>query len=350
MADLYLYRDIYHLAQAPGAGNLGLTLLPELLRLADLRTKGADATAFVEELLLCVRNMPAFAAVDRICLAQLAPGTSMLTVLGSVNSARIPTNPTAAGYHCFITDGGSLTKVREGWLRQFRDAQDVVASFKAAGAPPQRTIRLIAEMGHRSGVCIPIEQHTCSAFLFMNSVEPGIFDNPSQDIMITMGLIAQFARVYITLSPAHQPPQRWLAQALNWGKFNAALQGAAAQRFGSRIGFYTDAVQSAKDQSLLWCPDAVVRATLEAAALLVGGQTRPHRLLISLHPKNSDWSTVRLRDASSPMMITDQDLAPLRFLLAAWQIRPEPLPSGGIDLIVPTDGSFFDRDGSLYSI
>ena len=146
MSDIYLYRDLYTKTGLTPLTGPQVAILPELLRLADLRVKGADAASFAEETLAVLRMQPAFAAVDRLCLAQLAPGTSMLTVLGSANSVRVPMNPVTTGYHCFIHDGGSLTRVREGRLRLFGDAQQVVEAFLGGGSPPQRTIRLVAEI------------------------------------------------------------------------------------------------------------------------------------------------------------------------------------------------------------
>ena len=350
MSDIYLYRDLYVKTGISPLTGSQVALLPELLRLADLRVKGADAATFIEEVLNVLRMHPTLAAIDRLCLTQLAPGTSMLTVLGSANSLRVKNNAVTTGYHCFITDGGSLTRVREGRLRLFGDANEVVDSFRTAGSPPQRTIRLVAEMGLHSGLCLPIEQLTCTGFLFINSIERHLFATPSIDVIATLGLVAQFARPFIKFSPPDHPPLRWPAVPLNWDRFFTSLTGAASQRFGNRLGFYAEALPPGQNMPFLWCPDAAIHGILEASLLLIGGQQRPHRILVSLHPRCDQSILLRLRDAASPAMVTAPDLNALRFYLSPWEIDLTPLASGGIEMRVPIDTAFYDHHGTYYSI
>ena len=79
--DVYLYREVFRSSATTGSRQLAI--LPDLMLLADLRAKGADAIAFSRELLVNLRSLPAFARLDRVSISQLAPGSNMLFVLGS---------------------------------------------------------------------------------------------------------------------------------------------------------------------------------------------------------------------------------------------------------------------------
>jgi len=119
-----------------------------------------------------------FQRVDRICLAGRTPNANQLVVVDSTVSERSSKNTLKKGYSCFVNPYGSLFSMQPSTVRVFGESTRVLDSFHKQGKPAQRSIALIAEQGLRSGLCIAIGRGTTiQGFLFLNSIEPDLFDD-----------------------------------------------------------------------------------------------------------------------------------------------------------------------------
>jgi len=118
-----------------------------------------------------------FQRVDRVCLAGRTPNSNQLVVVDSAVSERSSKNTLKKGYCCFVNPYGSLFSMQPSTVRVFGESNRVLDSFHKQGKPAQRSIALIAEQGLRSGLCIAIGRGTTTqGFLFLNSMEPDLFD------------------------------------------------------------------------------------------------------------------------------------------------------------------------------
>lgn len=197
---------------------------------------------------------------------------------------------------------------------------------------------------------LPLEQGTSTGHLFLNSIEPGAFDHLDLDALAALGLITQFARVFLHPLPTNASVLRWPARPLDWRALQASLAGAVGQRFGARVDLRHDDDPVIADGSMLWCPDAVVRAICDGIAALVGGDAKTIRLQVSLHNAMADQAVVRLRSPGQALIVSTADLNPLGFSLAPWGIHPVVLPQGGLDLVIPADLAFHADERGCYSI
>ncbi|MEM7181651.1 MAG: hypothetical protein AAF518_12105 [Spirochaetota bacterium] len=133
--------------------------------------------AFAEKVLDILQPHHYYAKVQRVCIAKIIYPTNELMAVASANYG-ISKNLISNNYRCFVNPEGSLFKLDPNTFRIFDDVDEIIASFAAKGVPPQRTIRYIYEMGFKSGLCISLfSGETLGGFLFLNTQEPGYFDN-----------------------------------------------------------------------------------------------------------------------------------------------------------------------------
>ena len=347
--DVYLYRDVFRAAVSP-TGSRQLAILPDLMLLADLCTKGADANAFARELLVNLRSLPAFARIDRASISQLAPDSNMLFVLGSAQGLNCGSNHISTGYHCYIADGSSLTQVREGKARTYHDTGSVLESFRTQGRPAQHSIRLIHEMGHRSGMVMPMELRGSSGFLFLNSYQVGAFDHVDSDAMAALGLVVQIARMFIRPTENIQRHAYRAAEPVSWRGIADEVGHAGNDRFGATVNFRWMAGSDHRDHAFLWSTQAVCKALLDAASVLLGGHVRQQDFQITPQVHGTDRIVLHLESIGDPLRVTTADLAPLNFSLAPWDIDVTAGISNGIEVRCPIDTAFFKSQQTCYSI
>ncbi len=161
------------------------------LSLAGLRASRGEKSGFCTGLHDLLYASKAFNSIDRICVARQIAGSNQLEVLDVFSHTRLGTNPMLPGYRCVVDPTGSLMQLNAAQMRVFHDATRVCDSYRTQGRPVQRSIGLVGRLGLRSGLCLPLFQggHR-QGFLFMNSADPGVFDQ-LDDAQCGMLILAQ---------------------------------------------------------------------------------------------------------------------------------------------------------------
>lgn len=335
-------KDRYVFFEAAAKTHLGrltdvdANLLSAMVAFAHSQSRNMDDAEFAAEAIATLSTHPVFARLDRVCLAQLAPGAPMLSVLGSANRRGLPHNAIQAGYHCFIADGSSLTRVEEGWMRAFPDAREVVAWFIAAGMPPQRTIRLVAESGLRAGLCLPLRLRNARGYLFMNSTEVDAFARVDAGVSMALTLLAQIARSRLIpveegLAPAHPV----LARPLDPDRCTAAVIEMFRRTWGCE-----PAATTIGAMPVLWCQEFAMTAIRVAVETLA---VNPALLRVSLREGGERHVHIEVADATSsaPGATLAGRCAAASARLAPWAITCTQIGQGqGLDLAIPADRSF----------
>lgn len=349
MSELYVYREAFRAFQRAGIPpdpDL-LRLLADLASLADERDKGCTADAFCVHLLAALRQDAAFGPAARVCIAQFAPELPMLQVVGSANAVVAGPNILRAGYYCCINAGGSLLKVREGRARIYGDARAVTGAFAREGRPPQRTIRLIAEMGLRAGLAMPIRSGGAQGILFVNTTAEGSFADLDDSRHLALTFIAQLA-AHLLHRPPVQVPQGagWSIAPLQPGEFAAGLAVDLRQRFGERA-----VLRSGRwdDAACIWSVGAARWLALQAIDALAG-PGGPGVVEVGSSSLSRDLLSIDLRlDLACSAL--DERLAGLRALLAPWRagIVLAP-PGGGFHLHLPADRDYHADAQGCYSV
>jgi hypothetical protein len=272
----------------------------------------------------------------------------MLRVLGSANRRGLPHNAIQAGYHCFIADGSSLTRVEEGWMRAFPDAREVVASFIAAGMPPQRTIRLVAESGLRAGLCLPLRLRHSRGYLFMNSTEVDAFARVDSGVSMALTLLAQIARSrLIPVEDGLAPVTPALARPLDRDHFATTVIEMFRRTWGCK-----PAATVIGTVPMLWCQEFAMTAIRVAVETLA---VNPDLLTVELREGGAHHVHIAVADSTSstPGATLAGRCATASARLAPWAITCTQIGQGhGLDLAIPADRSFHVSRGSAvcYSI
>ncbi len=110
-----------------------------------------------------------FAETKRICLAKRI-GLSNSIMVKSCEHLIQQENTMLPGYSCYVDGKGSLFSMNASEIRIYEDASKVMASYQELNKPVQRSIKRIAAMNLKSGICMPLFHKDRSiGFLFMNS-------------------------------------------------------------------------------------------------------------------------------------------------------------------------------------
>jgi hypothetical protein len=153
-------------------------IVSQLVSLAEDLSTGTYSDRPAHKLMNILRRHRFFNSVDRVCMAGRVHDTNQLVVVDSSNSARGGENTLKKGYSCFVNPDGSLFKMTPSTIRIFGECNRVLATFAQQQKPAQRSIALIADLGLRSGLCMSIGRaDNVQGFLFLNSQEPGLFDD-----------------------------------------------------------------------------------------------------------------------------------------------------------------------------
>ena len=136
---------------------------------------------FAESLLSIINQSGAFRKLDRVCLSITHPGTSRIFALSSHNTERLQNNQMIVGYNCFVSSTSSIFKTKKSNVRIYSNIDDIITLYDSK--PVQRSMRLLKEMGVKSGVTIPLAiSNVVSGFLFLNSADEAKFsDLKSED-------------------------------------------------------------------------------------------------------------------------------------------------------------------------
>ncbi|MCY2973120.1 MAG: hypothetical protein NTW52_00460 [Planctomycetota bacterium] len=152
-------------------------IVSQLVSLAEDLAAGTYSDRPAQKLMNILRRHRFFNRVDRVCMAGRVHDTNQLVVVDSSNSVRGGENTLKKGYSCFVNPEGSLFKMTPSTIRVFGECNRVLAAFAEQRKPAQRSIALIADLGLRSGLCMSIGRaENVQGFLFLNSQEPGLFD------------------------------------------------------------------------------------------------------------------------------------------------------------------------------
>jgi hypothetical protein len=347
MSDRYLYLEAAMQGQRGAIPPAAAELVSGLVAAAHAHAADPGHDGFAAAVLAALSIHPAFARIGRVCLAQQAPGCPLLRVLGAAVREGIDPGALVPGHHCFIADGSSLATLDEGRLRVFTDARAVAASFAAAGQPPQRSIRLVAAMGMRAGLCLPLVRAGARGFLFINATEPGVFDRLDPTLAVPLAFLAQVARARLapvdpTLVLGPMP-----ARPLDGAAFAAALRAETARRWQAEPGGIATA-----GPDLLWAPAAGLAAALAGIEAVAA---HPARIAVTLHAADAAHLDLVVEHGSLgvPGFGLADRCRTATGRLAAWGIGCDPLEGGhGIRLRIPADARYHsDGAGALcYSI
>lgn len=148
---------------------------------------------FSKSVLDAISLSEAFFSVDRVCLALTHPQGTSIRALSSANSHRISENIMPANYSCFVSKKSSILKTENSNVRIYSDIDEIIKRYPE-GAPVQRSLRLLKEMGLKSGITIPLPvSDFASGFLFINSVRAGAFDVMQPEDYSTLCLLKMVA-------------------------------------------------------------------------------------------------------------------------------------------------------------
>jgi hypothetical protein len=135
----------------------------------------------------------AFFPLDRVCLTLTYPKGTRIRALSVANSKRVANNLMPPNYSCFVSKKSSILKTENSNVRIYSDIDDIISRYKE-GDPVQRSLRLLKEMGLKSGLTIPLPiSDFVSGFLFLNSVYPGTFDELQPEDYSTLCLLKMVA-------------------------------------------------------------------------------------------------------------------------------------------------------------
>jgi HPt (histidine-containing phosphotransfer) domain-containing protein len=170
-------------------------MVHQLGELAEVLSASGSGDRFAESVLNVFRGHDCYSKLDRVCLVGIVPGTKRLQVVDSACSSRVGNNLMMPGYACYPNPNGSLFKMRPGMVRVFDDSMAVIHSFQAQGRPVQRSIANIAAMGFSSGLCLSVgEQSKLIGFLFLNSVDKGIFRDIEKNFPSLLSVLSIYAK------------------------------------------------------------------------------------------------------------------------------------------------------------
>ena len=149
--------------------------------------------SFSKSVMDAINLSKAFFPVDRVCLTLTYPQGTRIRALSVANSERVSSNIMPANYSCFVSKKSSILKTETSNVRIFSDIDEIIKRYKD-GDPVQRSLRLLKEMGLKSGITIPLPiSDFVSGFLFINSVYPGTFDELQPEDYSTLCLLKMVA-------------------------------------------------------------------------------------------------------------------------------------------------------------
>jgi hypothetical protein len=146
-------------------------------------------SSFSKSVLDAINLSKAFFPVDRVCLALTYPQGTRIRALSTANSERVSTNIMPDNYSCFVSKKSSILKTENSNVRIYSDIDEIIKRYQE-GDPVQRSLRLLKEMGLKSGITIPLPiSDFVSGFLFINSVYAGTFDELQPEDYSTLCLL-----------------------------------------------------------------------------------------------------------------------------------------------------------------
>lgn len=168
-----------------------------------------SAAGICDELLAVFKGQAPYSSVDRICLAMRVGFSNELFVVDSCNSYRAksevedenanntpPPNIMSPGYRCFVRPQSSVLNLREGEVRLYDDATRIADAFEKKDKPIQRSLVNILKMGFKSGACLPLHvAGELRGFLFLNSVEEGLFAKLSDEDYAVLNFISMIGKL-----------------------------------------------------------------------------------------------------------------------------------------------------------
>ena len=144
---------------------------------------------FSKSVLDAINLSKAFFPVDRVCLTLTYPQGTRIRALSTANSERVSTNIMPDNYSCFVSKKSSILKTENSNVRIYSDIDEIIKRYQE-GDPVQRSLRLLKEMGLKSGITIPLPiSDFVSGFLFINSVYAGTFDELRPEDYSTLCLL-----------------------------------------------------------------------------------------------------------------------------------------------------------------
>jgi hypothetical protein len=150
-------------------------------------------THFSQSLMDAINLSKAFFPVDRVCLTLTYPQGTRIRTLSAANSEKVLKNLMPTNYSCFVSKKSSILKTDNSNVRIYSDIDEIIQRYKV-GDPVQRSLRLLKEMGLKSGITIPLPiSDFASGFLFINSVYAGTFDELQPEDYSTLCLLKMIA-------------------------------------------------------------------------------------------------------------------------------------------------------------
>jgi len=304
-----------------------------------------------------------FQKVDRVCLAGRTPNSNQLVVVDSAISERSSKNTIKKGYSCFVNPYGSLFSMQPSTVRIFGESTRVLDSFHKQGRPAQRSIALIAEQGLRSGLCVAIGRGTTiQGFLFLNSMEPGLFDQVASRFAPLLSLFGMLGTLTLDASgfAGREAPSKWPVLGHIPNHSIPFEKDSFAQLLGNHLNHWfgnTNTIQldiSPNVRPFLYLPRLVIESLTEVILRMqwnVSFERQELRLSIGLRNDEILFSIPhgsRLQDANA--------FGKIQALVDALNIELAFTPSRfendgqGIRFVIPFEPTLNGDAGQLYSI
>ena len=239
-------------------------LASQITNLSTEFVKQEHMSTFAEKLAGLLRGHPRFGKIDRVCLAQSLAPVNALLVVSSHCSLRVEHNLMSEGYRCFVDPQGSLFQLKPGQMRVYGSTDKILATYNAQRRPVQRSMRLIHEMGFKSGMCLPIFfLGNIRGFLFLNSLEEQFFDGFESEGYALFSLMKMLAKVCLAVHTDARSVMRPREFAGEWQyssrvfspeKFTLHLQAMLFATTGKHL---TIQVESSVESALLISPSLV---------------------------------------------------------------------------------------------
>jgi hypothetical protein len=154
------------------------SMINKLFSLTRLKRKDQVSNTYAEELSKVLQIDQFYKNISRVCITRFFYPQNELYVLSQWTNILNDKNLMKEGYRCYVDPEGSLFKLNYLNLRIYDSTETIIANYNSQNRPPQRSIRLIHEMGLRSGLCIPLKgckSEKIIGFLFLNSFEENYF-------------------------------------------------------------------------------------------------------------------------------------------------------------------------------
>ncbi|MCB1143051.1 MAG: hypothetical protein KDK54_12465 [Leptospiraceae bacterium] len=261
-------------------------MLSKLYSINHSKSPSSTTKSFAEELYKIFQVHPFYKKLNRICLTQLNFPQNELLILSQWSDTIADKNLMMEGYRCYVNPEGSLFKLSSFNIRIYNSAEKILNSFREKNLPPQRSLRYLAEMGIRSGICIPLtdgNSQLIMGFLFLNSFEENYFTNLTDEDYAFFSILQSISEYYIF---QNNPKQQYFSPELK------KLAGKEKSEFFN-LDHFTSYIQSIRSEYNNDLPEIILDLKFKLPFLYIPNKIIYLLSLALLYLKDSK-STVKI--------------------------------------------------------